>query len=460
MATFDQYLADHRAEHLEQLKRFLRFQSISTLPDHKDEVLQCANYLVEHLRALGFEHAELISTERHPVVYADWLHAPGKPTVLIYGHYDVQPVDPLHLWHTPPFEPAVRDNQIYARGSSDDKGQVFMHLKAVEALLQTTGTLPVNVKFCIEGEEEIGSPHLPAVLESRSDQFDADVVVISDTTILGPGRPAVCYGLRGLAALEIAVQGAKSDLHSGLYGGIVQNAIHALVELLASLRDPSGRVLVKGFYDAVEPVSADETAALLSLADDETQLATSLGVPELFGEAGYTALERNWVRPTLEINGIYGGFQGEGTKTVIPNEAHAKITCRLVPNQDPREIQQTVESHLHAECPPGVTLSVSLQDTGMPYLTPFHHPAIQWAAHAYAKAYGVPAAFTRMGGSIPIVEVFERVIHAPVVLMGFGLNDENFHAPNEHFSLENFDKGTRTLCHYWNGLEEALDKES
>ncbi|MCL6599443.1 MAG: dipeptidase [Alicyclobacillus macrosporangiidus] len=456
LSTFDQYLSEHREQHLEELREFLRIPSISTLSDHRADVRRAAEFLAEQAKAIGFEHVELLETARHPVLYADWLHAPGQPTVLVYGHYDVQPVDPLHLWKSPPFEPEIRDGKLYARGASDDKGQVFMHLKSFEALLRTTGSLPVNVKLCIEGEEEIGSPHLPQVLAAHQERFQADVIVISDTPILAPGQPAVCYGLRGLAALEVHVYGANSDLHSGLYGGMVQNAVHALVEVLASMRGPDGRVQVTGFYDGVQPLSAEERQAFADLDFDEMATARALGVETLFGEAGYTALERVWARPTLEINGIYGGFQGEGTKTVIPNEAHAKITCRLVPNQDPVRIQQLIRQHVLTHLPPGARAEVTLQDTGRPYVTPFHHPAIQLAAKAYEEAYGVPASFIRMGGSIPVVEVFDRLVGAPVVLMGFGLPDENFHAPNEHFSLDNFDKGLRTLCRYWTGLPDAL----
>lgn len=455
--AFDDYLTEHRALHLEQLKELLRFKSISTLGEHKQDVVACAQYLLKLAEDIGFEHAELLPTKGHPVVYADWLHAPGQPTVLVYGHYDVQPVDPLHLWETPPFEPDIRDGKIFARGSSDDKGQVFMHLKSFEALLQTTGTLPVNVKLCIEGEEEIGSQHLPEFLEQNAERFRADVLVISDTPILGPNQPSVCYGLRGLAALQIDVKGAKGDLHSGLYGGAVQNPLHALVEIMASLHDSNGKVAVAGFYDGVQEITAEERAAYQALHQDETALAKELDVPELFGEAGYTALERTWVRPTLELNGIYGGFQGEGTKTVIPSEAHAKITCRLVPDQDPFTIMNLIERHVRNHAPRGVTVTVTQKDSGRPYVTPFEHPAIQLAAQAYEKSYGVPAAFTRMGGSIPVVETFHRLLDIPVVLMGFGLNTENFHAPNEHFSLDNFDQGMRVLCYYWTGLPHALE---
>lgn len=455
-SAFDTYLTEHRDRHLEQLKALLRFPSISTLSANASDVADCAKHLGKVAEDIGFEHVELIATDRHPVLYADWLHATGKPTVLVYGHYDVQPVDPLDLWTTPPFEPDIRDGQIYARGSSDDKGQVFMHLKSFEALLQTTGELPVNVKLCIEGEEEIGSPHLQSVLEQRHEQFQADVLVISDTTILGPDAPSVCYGLRGLAALEVHVHGAAGDLHSGLYGGSLQNPLHAIVELLASLHDSDGRVSIEGFYDDVQPLSSEEREAFAQLAPDDHVLANQLGLPALFGESGFTTLERQWTRPTLELNGVYGGFQGEGTKTVIPNSAHAKITCRLVPNQHPEQIQADIERHLNERVPVGVRVEVTLQDCGEPYVTPFDHPAIQLAARAYEQAYGVPAAFTRMGGSIPIVEAFTRVLDIPVALIGFGLATENFHAPNEHFSLANFDRGLRTLCYYWIGLNEAL----
>ncbi|MBX6351992.1 MAG: dipeptidase [Thermoflavifilum sp.] len=457
---FESYLQQHRSRHLEELFELLRFPSISALSAHRQDVWNCAEYLVRQLEAIGFEHATVMPTHGHPVVYADWLHAPDAPTALVYGHYDVQPVDPVEKWQSPPFEPEIRDGKVYARGASDDKGPTFMHLKAFETLLRTQGTLPVNVKFCIEGEEEIGSAHLEEFLEAHREQFQADIVVISDTTMVGPGQPAVCYGLRGLAGLQIDVQGAKSDLHSGLYGGAAPNAAAALVELLSSMHKPDGSVAVEGFYDDVQPLSDEERRAFAAIGMSDDAFAQSIGVQDLPGEPGYTAIERVFARPTLEINGIYGGFQGEGLKTIIPCEAHAKITCRLVPNQDPKRIQDLIEAHVRKHRPRGVTVTVTKMDTGRPYVTPFHHPAIQWAARAYEKAYGTHAAFIRMGGSIPIVEVFDRLLRAPVVMMGFSLNDENFHAPNEHFSLDNFDKGLRTLCHYWLGLPAALASAS
>ncbi|WP_067922717.1 dipeptidase [Alicyclobacillus shizuokensis] len=454
--TFAAYLASHREQHLEQLKQFLRFPSISTQPEYAQDVRACAEYLAQAMREIGLDGIAVMETPGHPVVYGERLAAPGKPTVLIYGHYDVQPVDPLELWQTPPFEPTVRDGRLYARGSSDDKGQVFMHLKTLEALLATEGELPVNVKLLIEGEEEIGSRHLEGFVEQHRDLLQADVVVISDTTMLAPDQPSVCYGLRGLAALQIDVRGAKGDLHSGLYGGAVQNPIRALVHILDSMHDDSGRITVDGFYDGVQPLSEEERRSITALPFDDAQLAAELEVPALYGEAGYTTLERLWVRPTLEFNGIYGGYQGSGTKTVIPNEAHAKVTCRLVPDQDPERVFEAIEAHVRRHAPPGVTASVQRFDAGRAYVAPFDHPAIQQAARAYEKAYGKPAAFTRMGGSIGVVDTFARLLGAPIVMMGFASSDENFHAPNEFFRLANLEKGLETLCWYWLGLEDAL----
>ncbi|UOF89946.1 dipeptidase [Fodinisporobacter ferrooxydans] len=449
MTQFEQYFTQRREEHLAELKELLQIPSISALSDHKHDIRHAAEWIAAALQSIGMSKVEVMQTKGNPVVYAEWLGAKDKPTALIYGHYDVQPVDPLHLWTTPPFEPAIRDGKLYARGSSDDKGQTFMHIKALQAFMQTTGTLPVNVKFCIEGEEEIGSPHLEEFVETHKELLQADVLVISDTTMYERGRPAICYGLRGLCALQIDVKAAKGDLHSGIYGGGVPNSIHALVELLASMHDGNGRVTVEGFYDQVKPLTEEEREAFQALGYDDVKAAAELGLQELFGEAGYSTLERMWARPTLEINGIYGGFQGEGTKTVIPSEAHAKITCRLVSEQNPDDILDRLEAHIRKHTPKGVTINVTRQDKGRPFVTPYDHPLIQAAARAYEKGYGVTPVFTRMGGSVPIVETFGRLLHVPVVLMGFGLPDENFHAPDEHFHLENFDKGLLTICHYW-----------
>ncbi|GAB7386869.1 dipeptidase [Bacillaceae bacterium] len=449
------YLQEHKEKHLEELKEFLRIPSISALSKHQQDLVRGAEWVAAALQRAGLKEVRVIPTKGHPIVYGEWLERPDRPTALIYGHYDVQPADPLHLWITPPFEPDIREGKIFARGASDDKGQVFMHIKAVEALLQTEGTLPVNVKFCLEGEEEIGSPHLQPFVRENKRLLAADVLVVSDTPMWKKGQPALCYGLRGLCALQIDVQGPISDLHSGLYGGAVQNPLHALAELLASLHDREGRVAVEGFYDRVLPPSEEERRAFKELAQDEDALRKELAVPELFGEKGFTALERTWIRPTLEINGIYGGFQGEGMKTVIPASAHAKITCRLVEEQDPDEILSLIEAHVHKHTPPGVTVKITRFDKARPYVTPFDHPALQAAARAFAAGYGVRPVFTRMGGSIPIVETFGNELGLPVVLMGFGLPDENFHAPNEHFHLENFDRGLVTLCAFLHELSSV-----
>ncbi|MBV7507966.1 dipeptidase [Bacillus sp. sid0103] len=450
------YLSENREKHLSELKEFLAIPSISSLPEHKDDVQKAANWVASALQEIGMENVRVHATKGHPVVYGEWIKAEGKPTVLIYAHYDVQPVDPLHLWDSPPFEAEIRDEKLYARGASDDKGQAFMHFKALEAILETTGTLPINVKFLIEGEEEIGSPNLPLFVEENQELLSSDVIVISDTSMMERGKPTIVYGLRGLCGIQIDVKGPKGDLHSGLYGGTIQNPIHALVEIVNSFHNEKGQITVDGFYNKVAELTPAEKAAFESLGITDQSFIEQLGVPEMFGEEGFTTLERTWVRPTLEVNGIFGGFQGDGIKTVLPSEAHAKITCRLVPDQDPDEIVDLLQKHIQSHTPRGVTVNVSLFDKGAPFVTPFDHPAIQAAGRAYEKVYKVPTSFTRGGGSIPIVATFDQILGTPVVLMGFGLPDENFHAPNEHFHLENFDKGMETICYYWYELEPAL----
>jgi acetylornithine deacetylase/succinyl-diaminopimelate desuccinylase-like protein len=448
LQQLDAYFTEHREAHLNELNEFLRIPSISSLSEHKGDIQNAAEWLANAFKNLNLENVSIMQTAGHPVVYADWLHAEDKPTILFYGHYDVQPVDPLNLWETEPFNPTIRDNKLFARGASDDKGQVFMHLKMIEALFATTGTLPVNVKFIYEGEEEIGSPNLPAYVEENKEKLAADLILISDTGLYGPGKPAVCYGLRGLTGVQIDVRGAKGDLHSGLYGGGVQNAIHALADILVSFRDEHGTIQVEGFYDKVLPLSEEEREAYRALGFDEESVKEEVGVKELFGEAGYSYLERTWARPTLEVNGVFGGFSGEGIKTVLPAEAGAKITCRLVPNQEPEEIVALLKAHIEKHKPTGVEVTISEFDKGRPFLTPFDHPFIQAAGRSYEKVYNVPTAYTRGGGSIPIVAAFDEILELPVVLMGFGLSSENFHAPNEHFHLENFDKGLRVLSDY------------
>lgn len=448
LQALDQYFSKNREKHLNELFEFLRIPSISSLSEHKEDIQKGANWLADALTKLKIENVTVDQTAGHPVVYGEWLHAEGKPTILFYGHYDVQPVDPLNLWESEPFNPEIRDNKLFARGASDDKGQVFMHLKMIEALFATEGTLPVNVKFIYEGEEEIGSPNLPAYVEANKEKLKADLIVISDTGLYAPGKPAVCYGLRGLTGVQIDVRGAKGDLHSGLYGGGVQNAIHALADIVASFRDEHGTIQVEGFYNQVRPLSDEERQAYRDLNFDEEALKEELGVKELFGEKGYSYLEQTWARPTLEVNGIFGGFSGEGIKTVLPAEAGVKITCRLVPDQEPNEIVALLRQHIEKYKPAGVEVKVSEFDKGAPWITPFDHPLIQAAGKSYERVYNVPTAFIRGGGSIPIVAAFDEILQLPVVLMGFGLNSENFHAPNEHFHLENFDKGLRVLGDY------------
>lgn len=455
VSGFDSYLSEQRGRHLAELKDLLRIPSVSALSDHKGDVVRAAEQVAKLLREAGAEHVQVLPTGGHPVVYGDWLHAPGKPTALVYGHYDVQPVDPLHLWETPPFEPTERDGKLYARGASDDKGQMFMHIKAAEALLRTEGKLPVNIKFLIEGEEEIGSRNLRGFIETHTDLLKADLCVISDSDMFAPGVPSLNYGLRGLCGLEIHLTTAAGDLHSGLYGGMVPNAIHALVRLLDSMRGPDGKILVEGFYDQVRELSAEERENIARLNFDLAKLKEQAGVTDEFGEPGFSLLERNWARPTLEVNGIYGGFQGEGTKTVIPREAHAKVTCRLVPDQDPATVFAAIERHCEAHRPRGARVELTGGSGSRPVVSPTDSPAMRAAAEALRRTYKADPVYTRSGGSIPVVETFATLLGMKTVEMGFALPTENFHAPNEHFHLANFDTGLRTLCEFWGLLANA-----
>lgn len=446
------YFEQNRDKHLAELNEWLSIPSISAISEHKEDIQRAAQWAADALTRAGMENVEIIQTAGHPIVYADHLHAPGKPTALIYGHYDVQPVDPLHLWETPPFEPTVRDGKLYARGATDDKGQIFIHIKAVEALIAENKELPINVKFCIEGEEEISSPNLPIYLNDHTEKLRADMVLISDTSLLERGKPAISTGLRGLCSMHVDLFTANTDLHSGSFGGGVPNALHALVSLLASLHDEQGRVSVDGFYDGVLPLSPEMREEFTKQGFNEEQLRQDLGLEHLYGEEGYSFVERVGARPTLELNGVWGGFQGEGTKTVIPKEAHAKITCRLVADQDPQHVLDSIEAHLRAHVQPGATLQIEQIEKAFAFNTDPTDPILQKAADAYEKVYGVRALFTKDGGSIPIVEKLSRVLNVPAVMMGFGLPDENLHAPNEHFNLENFDKGLLTVVEFMKSL--------
>lgn len=442
------YFENNREQHLNELQEWLSIPSISALSEHKGDVHKAAEWLAAKLTEAGLEHVEIHETKGHPLITADYLHAEGKPTVLVYGHYDVQPVDPLHLWETPPFEPSIRDGKLYARGATDDKGQLFLHVKAVEAILKQEKELPVNIKFCIEGEEEVSSPNLPLFLEENKEKLAADVVLVSDTSLLAPGKPAISTGLRGLCSLELSLNTANTDLHSGSYGGGVPNALHAMVELLSTLHDKQGRVSVEGFYNGVQELSPEMREEFAKQQFDEEKLKQDLGLDALYGEEGYSFVERIGARPTLELNGVYGGFQGEGTKTVIPKEAHAKITCRLVADQDPQACLDAIEAHLNAHTPVGAKLTITPKEKAFAFNIDPSHPMLQKAADAYETVYGTRALFTKDGGSIPIVEKLSSTLNAPTVMMGFGLPDENLHAPNEHFNLENFDKGLLTIVDY------------
>jgi acetylornithine deacetylase/succinyl-diaminopimelate desuccinylase-like protein len=446
--NYQSYFENLKEQHLDELKQFLSIPSISALSEHKKDINEAAQWLASQLEKAGLEGVEIHPTNGHPIIYAEHIHAPGKPTVLIYGHYDVQPVDPLHLWDTPPFEPNIRDGKLYARGATDDKGQIYMHVKAIEAILSQEKELPVNIKLCIEGEEEIVSPNMSAFMNTNQQKLAADVVLISDTSLLEKGKPAISTGLRGFCSLEVSVHTANTDLHSGTYGGGVPNALHALVSLLASLHDDQGRVAVDGFYEGVPELSSTMREEFAKQHFNEAKIRESLNLDTLYGEEGYSFVERVGARPTLELNGVYGGFQGEGTKTIIPKEARAKITCRLVGDQDPQATLDRISAHLQVNVQPGAKLQITQLEKGRAFNMDPDQPMLQKAADAYERVYGTRALFTKDGGSIPIVETFSRVLSAPVVMMGFGLPDENLHAPNEHFNLENFDKGLLTIVEF------------
>ena len=435
------FINANRDRYVDELKRYLAIPSISALPDHAGDVRACAEWTAAEMKRIGLEHVRLIETPGNPVVCGDWLHAEGAPTILFYGHYDVQPVDPLDLWESPPFEAAVRQGEIYARGAADDKGQVFMHCKAVEACLRRAGRLPVNIRFVIEGEEEIGSVHLDAFVREHRDELAADVVVISDSPMFDRGVPSICYGLRGLAYLQIDLRGSRSDLHSGSFGGAVANPAFVLAQVLGRMKDRGGRVTAPGFYDDVRPLRAEERAEFARLPFNERRYRNELGAPKLFGERGYTTLERLWARPTFEVNGLLSGFTGDGAKTVIPAVAMAKVSMRLVPDQDPDRIAGLFEAHLRKVTPPTVELTVTRMHGGRPWMTEFDNPFVQAAGRAIEQGFGRRPVFNREGGSIPVVATFQEVLGLPSVLFGVGLPDENAHAPNEKLDLGNFHNG-------------------
>ncbi|MGE3274533.1 MAG: dipeptidase [Vicinamibacterales bacterium] len=441
MDTVVDFINVHRDQHVDQLKTYLAIPSISALPDHADDVRKCAEWTADEMRRIGLQNVRLEETPGNPVVYGEWLGAEGAPTILFYGHYDVQPVDPVSLWTSPPFEATVRDGEIYARGAADDKGQVFMHFKAVEAHLKQNGRLPVNMKFLIEGEEEVGSENLDVFVRDHKDLLKADVVVISDSPMFDRGVPSICYGLRGLAYFQIDLRGTKSDLHSGSFGGAVVNPAMALAQLLTQMKDRSGRVKIPGFYDDVVELRDEERQEFAKLPFNEKRYRQDLGAPKLFGETGYTTLERIWARPTFEVNGLLSGFTGDGAKTVIPAVAMAKVSMRLVPNQDPKKIGDLFEDYVQKVAPKSVELKLTRMHGGKPWMTAFDNPFVQAAGRAIEAGFGQRPVFNREGGSIPVVATFQEELGLPCVLFGVGLPDENAHAPDEKLDLGNFHNG-------------------
>ena len=435
------YINVNRDRYLEELKALLAIPSISALPQHAADVRRCAEWCADEMRRIGLQNVKLIDTPGNPVVYGDWLGAEGAPTILFYGHYDVQPVDPLELWGSPPFEATIRDGEIYARGSADDKGQVFMHFKAVEAHMKQNGRLPVNIKFILEGEEEVGSEHLDDFVKSHRDELKADVVVISDSPMFARGVPSMCYGLRGLVYFQIDVRGSSTDLHSGSFGGAVANPAIVLAQMLTQMKDRGGRIKIPGFYDDVVALNEEERKAWASLPFNERKYKKDFGIPKVFGESGYSTLERTWARPTFEVNGLLSGFTGEGAKTVLPAVAMAKVSMRLVPNQDPDKIAKLFEAYVNDVAPKTVAVKVTRMHGGKPWMTSYDNPFVQAAGRAIERGFGQKPVFTREGGSIPVVSTFQEELGLPSVLFGVGLPDENAHAPNEKLDVANFHNG-------------------
>jgi acetylornithine deacetylase/succinyl-diaminopimelate desuccinylase-like protein len=444
-----------KERYLEELKDYIRIPSISTDPDFKDEVHRASDFLVGKMREAGLT-AERIDTAGHPLVYAEWLGAPGNPTVLFYGHYDVQPVDPIELWRNPPFEPTVEGDKLVARGATDDKGQSYAHLKAVAAMLAERGKLPVNVKFLVEGEEEAGGEAIDAyVKKDGGKRLKADAVVISDSSLFAPGQPSLIYGLKGLCYMEIKVTGPNRDLHSGTFGGAVWNPLNALCHIVDGLRDATtGKILIPGFYDDVRPLEAWERDEFAKLPWDEAAYKTELGVASLFGEEGYSTRERTWGRPTCDVNGIFGGYMGKGAKTVLPSWGGAKVSMRLVPDQDPKKIARQFAGHVKSLAPEGVTAEVALLHDGPAVVVEVQGPIVDAALDAMEEIWGARPVRIREGGSIPIVSTFASVLQCPVLLLGFGLNDDGLHSPNEKFNISHYYNGIRSVARLLDRLSD------
>jgi acetylornithine deacetylase/succinyl-diaminopimelate desuccinylase-like protein len=456
-SKLSEYLEANRERFEDELCHWLRIASISADPSYRDQIDRAAVWIAGRLKALGLA-TEVVATSGHPLVYAETPYRDGKPTVLVYGHYDVQPVEPLDHWVSPPFEPARRDGNLYARGATDDKGQVLTHVYGAQAWLELDGGLPVNLKYVIEGEEEVGSSGLQEYLVQHADRLACDCVVISDGSQFAPGQPAITYGLRGIACFELRVSGPNRDLHSGSFGGSITNPVNALARMLAALVDDRGRIRVPGFYDEVVPLSPQEREQLANLPFDENRYFAQIGVDGAIGEEGYTALERRWARPTCDINGIWGGYQGTGAKTIVPAEAGAKLSFRLVSNQDPDKVGRALETMLRGLCPPGITMKLTSQHGSPGVLVPLDSPYVQAAVRAIESAFGRPPVFTREGGSIPVVTAFHQTLGADTLLVGWGQDDDNAHSPNEKFSLADFHRGIRASAELWKELGRIAAK--
>lgn len=451
------WLSDSYETMILELTEYLSIPSISTDSGHANDVVHCAEWIKAHLTKVGMPLVEIHPTDRHPIVYAEFTGAgPKKPTLLLYGHYDVQPVDPLELWTSDPFKPIVRDDKIYARGATDDKGQFFAHIKALESIIATSGTLPLNIKIIIEGEEEIGSPNLFPFVRANAEKLSADAVAVSDSSMIGSGKPSILTGLRGLCYLQVTVVGPNRDLHSGSYGGPVVNPLNALCSIVAALKNSNGRIAVTGFYDDVADATQEERESFEKLGYSPEELKKDINVTALNGEAGYSPLEQLWIRPSLDLNGILGGFTGEGAKTVLPSHAMAKISMRLVPHQRHDDIVEKVREFVHSSAPPGVSVTVTDLHGANPVLVPVNSVAVQAASKALEETFGVPCVFHREGGSIPVVELFDTVLNIPTVLMGFGLKTENLHSPNEHFHLDNFRRGMQSAVRFYHHYAAAF----
>ena len=447
MSDWKEYQQKNKDRFLNELLELLRIPSVSARSEHKDDMQKCAEAIQEKLKAAGVDKAEVYTTEGHPVVYGEKIIDAGKPTVLVYGHYDVQPPDPLELWHSGPFDPVIKDGKIYARGSADDKGQVYMHVKALETMT-ATNSLPTNVKFIIEGEEEIGSPNLAKFVKEHKDLLKADVILISDTAMLSLDTPSMDVGVRGLSYIEVEITGPNRDLHSGVYGGAVANPITILAKMIASLHDDNNHVTIPGFYDDVVESSDAERKLMAEAPYDEEEYKKDLGVKALWGEKGYTSNERTGIRPTLEINGIWGGYIGEGAKTVLPSKANAKISCRLVPNQNSDTITTQLINHLKSIAPPYVDIKIKIDHGGEPYMTPIDSNGYKAAAKAIETTFGKQPIPVRGGGSIPICSLFEKELGIKIIFMGFGLDSDNLHSPNEKYDLANYYKGIETIPYF------------